>query len=354
MITCFLLIPPATGIGQELNDIKKEGIEQLFSPYLRTDMPGCAVLISWDGKILLKKGYGMADLEHGIPNTATTVFYAGSVSKQFVASCILLLAEEGRIDMDAGIHDYLSDFPSYGGGITIRHLVHHTSGIKDYFDIFEAQKINYLNEITVEEVYELIKSEPRLHFDPGSRHKYSNSGYLILGMLIKEASGLSLAEYARSRFFDPLGMFSTDFLDDNGKLVYNRACGYRLNLNDEVENMIMRFDLVGSGGLYTTVEDLYRWDQNLLDHRIGTDQFFTTLVEPGTLNDGSKTDYAFALRVGSFQGHQVIGHSGSLGGYRAHYMQFPRLKLSIIILGNRADLKPAELANEIASILLAD
>ncbi len=349
VICLFFLI---SSEAQELTQIQKEAIEELLKPYLRMDRPGFAILISRGDQILVKKGYGMADLEHGIPINPKTVFYAGSVSKQFVASCVLFLSEQGKIDLDASIQSYFPDFPEYGESITVRHLLHHTSGLKDYFEIFEAHNIDYLNQISTEEVYNLIRAESKLIFAPGEKYQYSNSGYLLLGMLVQRVSGQRLAEFAEEHIFKPLGMWDSRFLDNASILIPNRAFGYRINLEDEVENMFMRFDLVGSGGLYTTVEDLHRWDQNFYHRTVGTEDFFATLLKPGQLNNGRGTGYACALRIGSFQGYSVIGHSGSLGGYRAHYMLFPSLKLGMIILGNRADLKPGELTNEIAKIIL--
>lgn len=294
----------------------------------------------------------MADLERGLAITPQSVFYAGSISKQFVASCALILAERNKLDLNAPVQQYLADFPTYGEEITVQHLIYHISGIKDYFEIFESAGINYLNQISREEVYRLIKSQDTLDFKPGDQYSYSNSGYLMLAMIIEKVSGMSFSEFVRKEIFQPLGMVHSLFLDDAAKLIPNRAWGYHINLNDEVENMIMRFDLVGSGGLYTTVEDLYLWDQNFFHPKIGSSSFGDRLLTTGKLNDGTDTRYAFALVKDELMGHRLVGHSGSLGGYRAQYMQFPDDKLSIIILGNFSNFKPGERAHDIAKILL--
>ncbi len=338
--------------AQQLSEKQEQAIDRVFEEVNRTNMPGCAVAVMSHGTIVYEKGYGMADLERSIAVTPSTVFYAGSISKQFVASCALLLAEEGKLDLDAQIGQFFSDFPSYGRDITILQMIYHISGIKDYFDILEDRGYDYLNRVPVDRVYQLITEEDSLLFQPGEKYSYSNSGYLLLAMIIEQVSGTPLSVFAQEHIFHPLDMKHSMFLDDNRKLVPNRAWGYRKNHLGQIENMIMRFDLVGSGGLYTTVGDLAKWSANFDDPRIGSLNFLSRLLTSGQLNDGSDIKYAFAIRKERFLGREVVGHSGSLGGYRAQFMRFPSEPLTIIILSNLANFKPAECAHKIAKIML--
>ncbi|NND08854.1 MAG: beta-lactamase family protein [Saprospiraceae bacterium] len=343
------LLAPVLG---QISEVQIEQIDAIFKEVNRTDMPGCALAIVQEGTTVYEKGYGMADLERHVAITPQTVFYAGSVSKQFVASCVLLLAEDGKINLADPIGKYFPDFPGYGSAITIQHLIHHTSGIKDYFDIFEDRGHNYLNQIAQEEVYRLIIEENALQFPPGQKYSYSNSGYLMLAMIIEQITGSSFSTFVQEQIFDPLDMTCSMFLDDARKLVPNRAWGYEQNYNDQIENMIMRFDLVGSGGLYTTVGDLAKWNNHFDQPTLGSAQFLDKLLTTGHLNDGTDTNYAFAIRRDRFLGRQVVGHSGSLGGYRSQFTRFPDDKLTIIILSNLANFKPGERAHEVAKILL--
>ena len=333
---------------------RASAIDSIFQKYQRTDWPGCAVAVIEHGEILYKRGYGMADLERDIPVSSNTVFYAGSLAKQFVAAAALLLEEQGKLQLSDGLHAYLPDFPDYGQKIELRHLIQHQSGIKDYFQIFEEKGLNYLDDISMEKVYALIKDEPGLEFSPGEKFSYSNSGYLILSLIIERISGESLGTFIDKRIFQPLKMQDSRFVDNSEQIIKRRALGYRKNVHDEIENMTMRFRLVGSGGMYTTVEDLAKWDQNFNDPVVGSPTFLNKFLKTASLNNGRDTRYAFGIRRDSFRGLPVIGHSGSLGGYRTQYLRFPNQQFSIAIMCNMANCKPGERAHDIASIFLSD
>ncbi len=346
---CFLL---PTALFSQISIEQREHLDSIFKSYDDVEVPGCAVAIVRNGEIIFQKGYGMADLERGIPITPESVFYAGSISKQFVAAAALILSDRGELDLMADVHDYLPDLPQYSQPISVQNLIYHTSGIRDYFSLLEEAGLNYLNEVPRKVVYDLIRSEKDLEFNPGQKYQYSNSGYLLLAMIIEQIANTSLATFVEKEIFDVLGMQHSVFLDDNRKIVLNRAWGYHKNIDGEIENMIMRFDLVGSGGLYTTVGDLYLWDQNLYESKFGSPGFLNRLLTTGRLNDGRDTNYAFAIRKDSFRGLPVIGQSGSLGGYRAQFMQFPSERFSIIILSNLDKCKPGELAHQVANVFL--
>jgi CubicO group peptidase (beta-lactamase class C family) len=329
-------------------------ISKLFRQWDNDNTPGCAVAVIKDGSIIHSAGYGMADLEHDIPIIPGSVFYVGSVSKQFVAACVLLLEEEGRLSLDDNIRKYLPEFPDYGTPITIRHLIHHTSGIKDYLSLWEQTGRSYLDYMDENEVYKMICAQDELNFKPGEKHRYSNSCYFLLWFIIERASGTTLKQYARDNIFEPLGMNKSHFHDNYLHIIKDRAIGYERLEDGSFGNLYMRFDLVGSGGLYTTVEDLYKWDQNFYDNKLGKSgqALIDTMLTNGRLNNGTEINYAFALVNDTYRGARVVRHTGSLGGYRAVITRFPDQKFSVIILSNLANFEPLEIAYNAADIVL--
>lgn len=347
----FLLLIVRPAYSQEQ---PTQAVDHIFEDWNNTDTPGGALAVIQDGEIVYSKGYGMADLEHDIAVSPSSVFYIASVSKQFVNFCILLLEEEGKLDLNAPIQTYLPDFPDYGAPLTIRNFVHHTSGVRDYLTLMRLKGRSYLDEIGKEEAYELIKSQKALNFPPGERYLYSNSCYFMLALVVEQVSGQSIRDFAHENIFQPLGMNHTLFYDDNTDLVKNRAFSYR-KAGQGFDNTILRFDLVGSGGLYSTVEDLYRWDQNYYDNQLGRggQQIIDKMLTEGTLNNGESTNYAFGLRVGSYKGLPTVSHGGSLAGYRAYYLRFPEQEFTVVILANRSDASPNTKAYQVADIFLA-
>lgn len=331
-------------------------VRSLFSEWDSTQAPGCSVGVIREGQFVFKESFGMADLERNIALQPDSMFYACSVSKQFVAMCILLLEEEGKLELDDNIRAYLPSFPDYGTPLTIRHLLHHTSGIRDYFSLWEMAGYDFQDYMPVDAVYELICRQKALNFTPGEQHMYSNSCYFLLYKIIEKVSGKTLRQYAREHIFVPLGMKRTFFHDDYRRLIPNRALGYYPSPEHGYLNMISRFDLVGSGGMFTCVEDFLPWDSNFYENQLGNkDQaLITKMISSGKLNNGKDAGYALALVPGSYKGLEIIEHSGSLGGYRTHYLRFPEQKFSVVILSNLSSFDPKLKTREIADIYLAD
>jgi CubicO group peptidase (beta-lactamase class C family) len=342
------------GFSQDLSIDETDRIDQVFKSWDKDNSPGCALAVIRDGQIIYKQGYGMADLEHDVPINSNTVFYIGSVSKQFVAMCILLLVEEGKLSLDDDIRDYLAEIPDYELPITIRHLIHHTSGIRDYLTLWALTGRDYLDYIPEDAVYELICNQKELNFTPGEQFLYSNSCYFLLAMIIENASGKSLKEYADEKIFKPLGMDNTRFHDDNLDLIPKRAFGYTKREDGSFGNMIMRFDLVGSGGVYSSVEDLYKWDQNFYDNSLGesSQAIIDTMLCNGRFSNGDEVNYAFALSNGSYKGAWVVEHGGALGGYRSQLIRLPDYKFSVAILSNLESFNPTGLAYLVIDIIL--
>lgn len=332
-------------------------IDRIFSEWNMPDEPGCALGIVQDNKLIYSGGYGIADLEHDIDIEPASVFYIGSVSKQFVTFCILLLEEQGKIDLDDRIQKYLPDFPEYGKPLTIRNFIHHTSGVRDYLTLMYLKGRDYLDNQEVDEVYELIKRQEELNFEPGEKYLYSNSCYFMLAMIIEKAAGVSLRSYADKNIFKPLGMQSTLFYDDNTDLIKNRVFSYMKSSDGAgFDNLINRFDLVGSGGVYSSIEDLYLWDQNFYDNKLGKggQAIIHKMHEEGLLNNGESSGYAFALNNGTYKGLRTVSHGGALAGYRSQLMRFPDQNFSVIILANRGDINPTALSFRVADVFLED
>lgn len=331
-------------------------IDELFSAWDSQDVPGCALAVIHGGELVYTQGYGMADLEHGIPITSQSVFYIGSVSKQFVTTALLLLEEEGKLSLNDEVKDYIPELPDYGHPIRIHHLVHHTSGLRDNLTLWELSGRNLMDDVPEDEIFALICRQQGLNFIPGEDYAYSNTCYFLMSMIIERVSRQSLREYAQERIFSPLGMKHSQFNDDNHRIIKNRAFGYTQLDEDSIGNLIMRFDLVGSGGLYSSVEDLYLWDQHFYDNQLGKrgQAMIEQLQTNGKYNNGEEVNYAFAMINGAYRGLRTIHHTGSMGGYRAVYLRFPEQQFSVIILGNVDSFVPLSRAYEVADVFLAD
>jgi CubicO group peptidase (beta-lactamase class C family) len=337
-------------------DQMTDRVDKLFAQWDKKDTPGCALAIVKDGKIIYKRGYGMADLERDVPITPGSVFDIASTSKQFVAMSIALLAEEGKLSLDDDIRKYIPEMPDYGNKITLRHLVHHTSGIRDYCELMYLAAMPFENDYPEAQIIELITRQKALNFIPGDKHLYSNSGYFLLGEIVKRVSGKSLNEFTKEKIFEPLGMKITHFYDDFTRVVKNRAIGYFPKEKGGYGIAVYLFDLVGDGGLLTSVEDLFLWDQNFYHNKLGKQgqKLIEQILTPGTLNDGKKLDYAFALGIGEYKGLKMISHGGSWAGYRSQLLRFPGQQFSVICLSNLAGFNPTGMAKKVVDIYLAD
>ena len=329
-------------------------VDDIFADLDRTDSPGCAVGVVQDGRLVYRRGYGMASLELGVPNAPQLVYYAGSVSKQFVAASIVLAAQQGKLGLDDDIRKHLPEIPEYGHKITIRHMVHHTSGLRDYLRLMRLAGMRAEDVHSDEEVLQLITRQKELNFRPGDEYLYSNSGYFLLSEIIRRATGKTLREFARANIFEPLGMVHSHFHDDRKMIVPGRAAAYsRSNPGIFELSWFLNFDKVGSGGLMTTIEDLALWDRNFYDNRLGGEGFLNQMHEKGRLNDGKELDYAFGLTVASYRGLKRVSHNGAMMGFRAAFLQFPDEHFSTLALCNVADANPGNRVEKVADIYLA-
>lgn len=328
------------------------GIDAVFAQYDRAGSAGCALAVVQDGAIRYQRGYGFANLDYDLPNSPEIVYYTGSVSKQFTAAAIALLAEDGGISLDDDVRRYIPELPDYGRTMTIRHLVHHTSGLRDIYTLMSLAGIRMEDVLTDEDALALITRQRELNFLPGDDYLYSNSGYWLLGQIIERVTGESLREYADRRIFRPLGMSDTHFHDEPGHVMRNRAMSYAGPADAYRIAYLQNFDKVGAGGLYSTLADLAKWDANFHSHRVGGPTFLQTVHTRGVLTSGDTLAYAFGNNVQQRRGLDVVRHSGSLMGFRADLVRYPAQRFSVITLCNHASIDAGGLADSVTELYL--
>lgn len=332
------------------SDSASRWVDSIFSPYASSRSPGCAVGVTRNGAIVLAKGYGMADLEHDAPITRDTRFYIASLSKQFTAMAIVLLAHDGKLTLDDPIRKWVPEVPAFANQVTLRHLLYHTSGLRDYFTLLAVSGWPSDGQLTERQFLDLIGRQKSLNFQPGEEFLYSNTGYVLLSIVVRRAAGTSLREFASERIFKPLGMTRTEFRDDHTALIPQRAVGYQA-AGSTFRLSQPAFDVVGDGGMYSTVEDLVKWDANFETGWVGNREGIALLEAPGKLNDGQTIPYALAQAIGTFHGMKTFSHGGAYGGYRSTLTRFPDKGMSVITLCNTASA-PSTLAEQVARVYL--
>jgi len=336
-----------------VSDAMTPRIDSVFSRYTAST-PGCAVGVFQNGKIAMSKGYGLASVEFAAPITARTPFIMGSVSKQFTAAAIALLVEQGRISLTDDIRKYVPELHDYGKRVTIDHLVHHTSGIRDWWALVDAAGMRPDDGYTSDDVLALAAKQRHLNFDPGAEYNYSNTGYILLGIVVKRVSGKTLRQFAAEQIFSPLGMSNSHFHDDHNEPVRGRASAYSPLPGGGWTINVWNNDIVGQGGVMTTIEDLQKWDENFYTGAVGGKGFLARQLQRGKLNNDSTITYAFGLQVESYRGLPMVEHSGSTGGYRTDLARYPSVHTSIATVCNVSNADAVGLARRVADIVLAD
>ena len=333
-------------------------IDKVFAEYDRPDSPGCALAVIAVGELNYARGYGMANLEHGIPIAYDSVFRTGSVGKQFTAMAIALAAEQGKLSLDDDIRKYLPELPDLGTVVTVRHLVHHTSGWRDYLALMALAGKADADHYTDQDVMDMLARQEALNFEPGTEFLYSNSGYFLLSQIILRATGQTLREFAAENIFKPLGMDNSHYHNDHTEIVPKRASGYAPAGGDDggFRISMTTLPMIGDGGVFTSIEDMLKWDSNFYNNRLGKgDAALIELVEtPGVLKNGEALDYAFGLRVSEYRGLRTVGHGGSFVGFRAATLRFPEQNFSVICLCNVSSANPSRLALRVADVYLAE
>lgn len=336
-----------------LTTYQENAIDQLFAELPLNQSPGCMLGIIREGEWVFTKGYGLANLEEGTFINAQTVFDIGSVSKQFTAACIALLIERGDISLEDDLQAFFPQMPDYGYILRLKHLIYHTSGFKDYLELAYLKGLDEHSYYSTSFATQLLFSQPDLNFVPGDEERYSNSNYILLGQVVSLVSGLSLRQFAHENIFVPLGMTHTHFHDNFAEVVPQRAIGYTPNEQQGYSIFTSKIDTVGDGALYTSLADVYHWDQNFYHNQLGRKQpaLLQLMTSPGTLNDGTAFDYGFGLILGQYNGKKTQRHGGAFAGYCAEILRFPAEQTSIICLANLATMAPWMLVEQVADIL---
>ena len=331
-----------------------EKVDNLFAEWNKPDSPGAALAVLKDGLIIYKKGYGSAQLEYGIPITPSTIFHVASVSKQFTAFAITMLANQGKLSLDDDIREHLPDVPDFGNTITIKHLIHHTSGLRDQWELLAMAGWRLDDVITKEHIMKLVRHQKDLNFAPGDEHLYCNTGYTLLAEIVERISGQSLRQWTQDNIFKPLSMKNTHFHDDHEMIVKNRAYSYSPLDEEGFKKRVLSYANVGATSLFTTVEDLLKWAQNFWGAHVGGNKVIEQIQEQEVLNGGEKIDYAFGLSRDEHKGLKTLGHSGGDAGFRSRLYLFLDQKFAVAILSNLASFNPTQMALKVADIYLAD
>lgn len=364
-VIAILLCLPGVGFAQS-NDGLNDEIDALFAGIDQRTQPGCAAGVVHRGEYIHKAGYGLANLEYGIPITPQSVFRIGSVSKQFTAMAIAILAERGELDLDADVHEYLPDLTEYGHTVTLRQMVHHIAGMGDYDHEAlrnpDGSEFRFGNQdfSTIPEFYAKV-AQADLVYEPGSRYEYSNLGYFLLSQVVERVSGMTLREFAAVEIFSRLDMNTSFFNDNVNQPVPNRADGYRKTDDGLWEIFMTNLSYVGDGGVYTNLDDFIRWDRNFYRNRLGSGE--QSLIEtvttphPDTIeqtDDGPvNVNYAFGMRVAEANGEFMIGHTGGWVAFSAIYNRYPELEMSVVVFCNSTEVSAPEIGRRIGELAVA-
>ncbi len=326
-------------------------MDSIFAPWNRPDVPGASVVVLQDSSIAFERGYGAAHLEYGIPVTPSTVFMVASVSKQFTAFAIAMLADRGDISLEDPVRSYIPELQAAADSITIRQLVHHTSGLRDEFGLLSLAGYRMDDVISKESILRLLYRQESLNFEPGAEYLYSNSGYTLLAEILERVTGQSFREWTTEHMFVPLGMRDSHFRDDHGEVIPDLAQSYVTD-GDAYRRQAVNYGSVGASGLYTTARDLAIWARNFETTQVGSQRVHELVHEQGVLNSRDTLAYAFGQSVSQYKGHRRVSHSGSHRGYRAHLARFPEERLAVIVLSNLEEFNPSGIAMQVADAFL--
>jgi CubicO group peptidase (beta-lactamase class C family) len=329
-------------------DTTSRVVDRVFTAWRDTDGPGCALSVALKGRVVYERGYGMANLETSTPIRPGSIFHVASVSKQFTAMAIMLLARDGKLSVDDDIRKYLPEIPDYGTPIAIRHLLTHTSGLRDQWDLIGLSRGRFAEDrITEADVMDIVPRQKALNFTPGAEYLYSNTGFTLLGVIVKRVSGQSLRAFADERIFKPLGMASTHFHDDYTMLVPGRTSAYERRA-DGWHVGIPNFDVYGATSLFTTTGDLLKWEANFEHPVVGDRALFAQMETQARLTNGDTTGYGFGLAINRYRGARVVEHNGADAGYRSYVGRFPDHGLAIAIACNASTANTTALARGVA------
>jgi CubicO group peptidase (beta-lactamase class C family) len=356
LFACVIILAfmPCSAAAQTLSPAEQASVDKVFERFTKSPSPGCALGIYRNGEMAYARGYGMASLELGVPITPQTVFDIGSTSKQFTAFSILLLQKEGKLSVDDDIRKFIPEFPDYGKTISLRHLLTHTSGLRDYTALFDLAGVPEQDLTTDQDALDLLLRQRGTNFAPGTEWDYSNSGFFLLSQVVQRVSGKTLRDFDAEHIFGPLTMSSTQIFNEHTLVIAGRATGYSYNAEKKTFGVEMsNFEQTGDGSVQTSVADLLHWDENFYSAKIGGRKLLDEMQAPGQLNDGESHGYGFGLFLSTYRGQPIVDHGGAWAGYRADLLRFPRQHTSVAVLCNLAQSHPTRLARGVTDVVLA-
>lgn len=348
--TLLVLMTTLAASAAALTPDQTARIDALFQPFDRADAPGMSVLVLHAGKPVFARGYGLADLAACVPCSTNTNFRLASVTKQFTAMAILMLAERKKLSLDERLTDFFPEYPAHGQAITVRHLLTHTSGLLDYEDaIPEGTTIAVLDQ----DVLRILLRQEKTYFPPGTQYRYSNSAYALLALIVEQRSGQTFAHFLKQHIFAPLKMTRTLAYEEGLSVVANRAYGHspagdRFQRTDQS----LTSSVLGDGGVYSSALDLAKWDAALYTTKLVSRKTLQEAFTPAIATDKPRRSYGFGWYLGEYRGVRAIWHSGETRGFRTRLSRLPEKKFTVILLANRSDVVLEELSNKIADIVL--
>ena len=357
-VAASLLLVPVNGLLAQPTDSptakQVARMDAVLAPLKKPNVPGCAVGVSRSGSLIYQRYFGLADLERHVPITPKTSFFIASSSKQFTAMAVVLLALDGKLSLDDDVRKYVPELPDFGEKITIRHLLTHTSGLREETNLLTMAGWRTSDLQTEEDILRLLSRQERLNFRPGEEFMYSNTGYTLAAVIVSRVTGMTFPEFVATRIFRPLGMTHTEIVDDPARVISDRAIGYWQLGSEDGRFRIARvpYANVGSTGVLTTLHDLALWDRNFYTMTVGGRAARDMINSPGRLNDGTVTGYGLGIYVGTYRGQRMLSHAGSSPGFKADFVHFPQQRLTIAVICNAFEISPTPIVHGIADIFL--
>lgn len=355
LTACILLsFTIGSTYAQSLPDSIIKKIDSLFTKWNNASSPGCTIGIVQNDALVYTKGYGMANLEYSIPNEPATLYHMASISKQFTAWSILLLAKQGKLSLQDDIRKYLPWFPDLKKTITIQHLLNHTSGIRDQWQLLAIAGTRLDDVITQDQIVKVLSKQQALNFNPGETYSYSNSGFTMLAEIVKSVTGKTLRQFTDSAIFKPLGMNNTHFHDDCTAIEKNRSYSYDRKDSAHFANSILSYSNAGATSLFTNVPDMSKWVMHFYNGQPGNQELTDLLTQKHSLNNGKELSYANGIVVDTYRRWRQYSHGGADAGYRTYLAVFPDLKMGFMVFSNLGDVDAGGLAYGMANFFIKD
>ncbi len=328
-------------------------VDKIFAEWTDANSPSAAVTVVKDGQLAFSRGYDLANLEYEVPVSPATAFDIGSIAKQFTAFAVAVLAEQGKLSPEDDVRKYIPEMKARGGTIRIRHLLDHTSGLRDEFNLLTMEGFGPEDAVTFEHSVRMLTNQEELLFAPGERWEYCNSGYTLLAEIISRVTEKPYADWMRENVFVPLGMTGTSSPADLGTIIKGRAYSYTEGPKGW-RTLVVSKSSLGCSNLFSTAEDMAKWAVNFTDAKVGGRAVIDRMSERGVLNDGTVTDYAYGQFIGEYRGLRTISHDGGVGGFRSALIRFPDQGIAVVVLANADYFRPTELAKKVAELFIGD